>query len=412
MIEPKYFRTNGQYLRPTASMPLAASRSARPVARWLQTALDERLGRHIRIASSTPTAGCIRLKLPKRLTASEAFTVQVNQRGATLSARSVRGLRYAAAAFVDRFDADTGTFSGCVIEDAPVVEFRAYLMHLTHYDARWVAKRWSSQPFDMNVARQLVPLLADCRINNIIVDIGDAVRYRSHPELTRKSSAPMSDFAELVKLAKSFDIDVIPKLNFAQSRDTDFHNHWFRPYDALDDTDDYFRIAFDLIDELIDIVKPRYFHIGMDEDHDRPADKYVRCVKLLNRGLKARGLRTIQWIDLDKAWARGPWRRSALKSREALDKLPKDVILTHWVYDQFKPLRWVKRHVDDGRTVLGGTLHRSVLQGEVMRAFTREVVARNALGMVATIWLPLRKSNLNDLTHVARLSGRVFWNGG
>ena len=87
----------------------------------------------------------------------------------------------------------------------------------------------------------------------------------------------------------------------------------------LIDDEEYFGRAFGLIDELIAVDTPTYFHIGMDEDFERTLAEYVRCIKILRKGLKARGIATMRWVDLEMRWQP---RRDRIKHVNAIELLP------------------------------------------------------------------------------------------
>ena len=423
MFEPKCIEMRPEAFAPTDKTTLSAPRAARSVADRLRKEISALTGCAPSPASGPGRAGAIRLRLSKRLTASEAYKLTVTTRGVTLSASSLVGLEYAAEAFLARFDPVGKTFDGCVVEDAPAVPFRAHLVHLTHCgDPRWTRRRWYRKPFDLDATLRIVTELAKMRYKYVIVDVKDAVRFRSHPELARPWTQPMRHYAEIVKLARSLGMGVIPKLNFSKSPPgvPHHHNKWFRPYDRLPDNDEYFCRAFQLIDELIAVDLPEYFHIGMDEDFARPLDAYVRCIRTLRKGLKERGVRTMRWVDLEKRWMP---REVRTKNEKAIRLLPKDIVNVIWTYVEPDPYPWVGRLCNEGYTVIGGSggigadkvggkVEIEVARLQAVRAFTREIVRHNALGMISTTWLPLWKDWERMILDIAGFSARVYWNGG
>ena len=92
-----------------------------------------------------------------------------------------------------------------------------------------LTSRFSLQLFDINLALELVDEMYKAGLNLLVIDCADGVRYKSHPELARKYTVPMSHLKKLVKRANEKGIEVVPKLNFAQSR-FHCHNHWMYPY--------------------------------------------------------------------------------------------------------------------------------------------------------------------------------------
>lgn len=418
MFEPKILASFPDFYQLSGKTVIRATGGAREVAGWLQCKLKELTGNAPRVSRPAQSGGAIELVLPKRPSNSQRYSLTVGQGGVRLKASGSAGLRYGAQTFLERFDAASGCWGGCVIEDEPAVSLRAHLIHLTHYDGRWRHMRWCAKPFDPEVARRVVAELARLRYNCVVIDVGDAVRFRSCPKMARSWSAPMRRYAEIARQARGLGMEVVPKLNFAKSppgrwRLTD-HNGWFRPYDGLRDDEEYFRRAFGLIDELIAVDRPTYFHIGMDEDFERPLAEYVRCIKILRKGLKARGIATMRWVDLEMRWQP---RRDRIKHVNAIELLPKDIVNVVWGYVEHGPFAWVGKLRKEGYKVMGGSGGNGPegIEAErflAARALTREVVTHRATGMLATTWLPLRRRWEKTIVEIARFSARIYWSGG
>lgn len=211
---------------------------------------------------------------------------------------------------------------------------RAYLLHLSHYDPAWIARKARERPIDLRLAAHVVDALAAAGFNAVILDCEDGVRYRTHPELRRPYSISMKGLAALAARARRRGLDVIPKLNFAQSA-LHRHNHWFRPHHDRFDDEEYWHRAFVIIDELIRACRPRrFFHVGMDEDHDRSTVQYVHAVRRLQDGLRRRGLRAVMWNDTAHMGGRR-WVH-AEKCLRAEPDLPRDVVQVVWDYSDVR----------------------------------------------------------------------------
>jgi hypothetical protein len=279
------------------------------------------------------------------------------------------------------------------------VPIRGYLLHLTHYDPWWFKRKGRERAPDMKLAAELVGAMAEADMNLLVVDCADGVRYKSHPELKRRYSVPMSALKKLAARARKRGIEVVPKLNFAQSH---FHRHneWFRPHHWLFDSEEYWRIAFELIDELIGACAPeRFFHIGMDEDHGRSHAQYAQAILTLHEGLAERGLRTVMWKD-DQTYPGADVHRE--KSRAAERKIPKDVVQVVWHY----------------KTVLKQTVRRLTRKGfevwgdpgaepEQVAAWRDCILRYGGTGLLLTQWVPCRPGNRRRLLRVVRELGPV-----
>jgi hypothetical protein len=209
----------------------------------------------------------------------------------------------------------------------------------------------------------------------------------------------MSQLKRLVGRARKHGIEVVPKLNFAQS-ELHQHNHWFRPHHRLFDSAAYWQLAFELVDELIGVCEPeRFFHIGMDEDHDRSHAQYREAILTLHAGLKERGLRTVMWKD-EQTYAAADVHKE--KSRAAEKVIPRDIVQVVWHY----------------RTVLTDVLRRLTRKGfevwgapgrdpEQVAAWRDALIRYGATGMLLTNWAPCRPGNRRRLLSTVRDLGPI-----
>ena len=153
------------------------------------------------------------------------------------------------------------------------LKVRGYLLHLTHYDPQWFRLKLREKPFELDLAMELVDAISATGFNTLVVGVSDGVVYQSHPEFQRRYSVPMEQLRQLCEHARARGLAIIPKINFSRS-EINCHNHWMRaPQEAwhthFDDAH-YWKTAFEVIDELREICQPaQFFHVGMDEDHDR-----------------------------------------------------------------------------------------------------------------------------------------------
>ena len=68
--------------------------------------------------------------------------------------------------------------------------------------------------FDEGVWRRITAHMAESGMNLVVIDLGEALKYASHPELAVKGSWEIDRFrAELARLRK-IGLEPIPKLNF------------------------------------------------------------------------------------------------------------------------------------------------------------------------------------------------------
>ncbi len=221
------------------------------------------------------------------------------------------------------------------------LRYRGMLIHVTHFDPEWLKRKDTEEPFDLGIALELLPLMARLDMNVLLVDVEDGVNYRSHPEMKRPYSVPIDQMKTLSDAARSHGMSVVPKLNFAKSG-RNLHDMWMRPHwdhvSWLKNLDQYYRVARDVIEELVDVMQPEeFFHIGMDEDHYRSLEQYVDTVLTLREIVSSLGLRTIVWNDSCHHMKTKVAQVHADKCRAAEEYLPKDVVHILWDYGNVHP---------------------------------------------------------------------------
>ena len=170
--------------------------------------------------------------------------------------------------------------------------------------------------------------MAAVGMNMVVIDVGDAVQYESHPEIAVKNAwTPAKLRSKLAKMRK-LGLEPIPKLNFATT-----HDIWLKDYARMVSTDTYYGVCKDLIEEVsILFDKPRFFHLGMDEEtaqHQVRQDYAVIRQKDLWWGdlyfyigeVEKNGVRP--WIWSDYAWHH---------PEKFFRKMPKSVLQSNWYY--------------------------------------------------------------------------------
>ncbi len=217
----------------------------------------------------------------------------------------------------------------------------ANLIHLSYnmWEDRFAPERAtrSYSPrlrFDDTLWDDLLTRMSDAGINMIVLDLGDGVRYESHPEIAVKNAWSPDRLREEIARIRELGIEPIPKLNFAST-----HDAWLGEYSRRVSTPEYYSVCGDLIGEVAEIFdRPRFFHIGMDEETAEHQRYYAYVVvrqfelfwhdfQFLADSVTAAGARP--WIWSDYIW----------KHREEfLERMPKNILQSNWYYgENFSP---------------------------------------------------------------------------
>jgi hypothetical protein len=169
----------------------------------------------------------------------------------------------------------------------------------------------------------------------LVLDLGDGVRYRSHPEIAVENAWSVEKLKdELIKL-RDLGLEPVPKMNFST-----WHDAWLGKYQKMVSSDTYYTVCSDLIAEVCEIFdKPRLFHLGMDEEYEAELE-----LGEMEKHYKYQFTRkpNMYWHDLyfflgqvEKAGSR-PWtffdERNPGGAEAIYRKFPKSVVLSAWHY--------------------------------------------------------------------------------
>lgn len=195
------------------------------------------------------------------------------------------------------------------------------------------ARRWARgyRPFltfDENTWDKILVHMVEKGMNMVVMDLGDAIKYNSHPEIAVENAWSTEKLRAKLSKMREMGIEPIPKLNFSTG-----HKAWLGEYSRMISTEKYYTVCKNLINEVIDLFdKPRFFHLGMDEEtatHQKGYDYVVirqfdlwwHDFYILTEEVEKNNVRP--WIWSDYAW-RNP--------EDFFKKMPKTVLQSNWYY--------------------------------------------------------------------------------
>lgn len=194
--------------------------------------------------------------------------------------------------------------------------------------------------FDESVWQVLTGRMKAAGMNLVVIDLGEALQYDSHPELAVKGSWTIARFRKELARLRAMGLEPIPKLNFSTAHDT-----WLKEYGRKVSTPIYYKVCADLIAEVSAIFdKPRFFHLGYDEETAAHQAQYSIAIVRQNelwwhdflffvKQVEAQGVRP--WIWSDYYWNH---------PKEFLNRMPKSVLQSNWYYGAtFEPEK--QKHV-------------------------------------------------------------------
>ena len=119
--------------------------------------------------------------------------------------------------------------------------------------------------FERDVWEEVVADLREAGCNMIVLDVGEGVRLDSHPEIAVRGSWTKDEMKTELARLRDIGFEVIPKLNFSTT-----HTQWTGPYARKISTSEFYAFQHDVVCEVAELFgRPRFFHIGYDEDSSR-----------------------------------------------------------------------------------------------------------------------------------------------
>lgn len=343
----------------------------------------------------------------------QAYELAVGPDHIALRAGGWSGVNYGLLALLDWCEAGLGCMQ---VADAPRFGIRSMLLHLSY-------NQWREKPsrevvygfshrlrFDRSVFNDAIALMGRLRMNMVILDVGDAVRYRSHPEIAVDGALTPDELADLLDECRNLGLEPIPKLNFATT-----HDAWLKDYGMIVGTEQYYEVCDNLIGELIDLFDgPRLFHIGMDEESIHHAEglqlehitirrgrAWLDAVKRLDTIVQAHGARTWMWGD--PLW---PTREGPTPA------IPKRILISDWNYSKQKtfPTSTLIEKLGYENIPAGANWTDDENAALLTRFAAEKLNPKTTPGMMMTVWNPTVRRCRGNILNAISLAAGVFWN--
>lgn len=188
--------------------------------------------------------------------------------------------------------------------------------------------------FDDSFWGYILEKSAEAGINTILLEVGDGVQYRSHPEISLKNAWSPERVKEEVRRCRELGIALIPKVNFSTG-----HSYWMKEYRRMTSSKPYYDFCRDIIRELYELFEsPEYIHLGYDEEVPLVVDRseyvvyrkgelLIRDFQFLIDEVKKTG--ATPWAWHDPLWKHGEDYLKYIDPKE-------NVILSPWFYLGFR----------------------------------------------------------------------------
>ncbi len=374
----------------------------------------------------------------------EQLDIKVEPDSAVISGGSRRALVYASSKLIQLCTADG--IRTVHIEDKPFMGIRGVHFALPDRDQIGFLKRMVKYVF------------APMGYNTVFLQLSGAMEYKSHPEVNKAweeecrkyesgewpcpahyyfvghRTLSQEEVRDLCEYIRSFGLDIVPEvqslshvqyitgahpemgevekteneeinLNVADLKPDEFYIHSMCPNHP-----DYYKIIFDILDEVIDVIKPKkYVHIGHDEVYTigkcdickniPAAEIYAKEVTALHDHIKEKGLRTMMWSDMIQ--------EDMYETASAIDMIPKDIICLSFTWYFHPELDVEDKLYAHGFDVMIGNLYSSHYQ-----RFDKRKYGKNLIGAEISTWVTCSEFSygFEGKTYDMIYTANMIWN--
>ena len=292
---------------------------------------------------------------------AEGYILQINNGQATISSQNQAGLFYGGQTLLQMLEDATDqkiAIPACRITDYPDIAFRAIHLDLKHHlDAG-------------NYYYRIIDQLARIKINSIIVEFEDKLRFRKAPVVGASHAISIEEFKAISRYAKDRNIEISPLVQglghasfilkheqYKKLRDNP-NSDW--SFDAVNP--ETYALQFSLYEDAIAATPSgKYLHVGGDEVGDLGMSDLAKKSGLSAMQLQMQWLRKvcefaraqnpipIFWDDMvfklsglyqttwdpavPEADVKKIWKDSVHRLNENINLFPPECVFMRWNYD-------------------------------------------------------------------------------
>ena len=283
---------------------------------------------------------------------------------------------------------------------------------------------------------QLITAARYGHFNLLLLSLADGVRIPSMERMLGKRPWTKEELLKVANYANENGMTVVPELRLLTHQEKFlkqghpqlmFNHSTYNP-----DNPETYKVVFKIMDDIIDILKPKAMHIGHDEiagykddakslpmrllkdEKMLPPELFFKDVEILHNHLKERGVETWMWGDMlispdefpqmQGRQLHGHRGYSAIRSR-----ISKDIVICDWHFgDKQKDFPSASAFANQGNRVLGATF----INPETTRNFSRYVAGmpRGGEGMIVALWGMVRRDKTEVVHDMLKVAANSFWN--
>ena len=351
---------------------------------------------------------------------AEGYTLDITMKQVTITGKDKAGLLYAFKTLEqlmeDAKEQDV-PLPECSIKDYPLLSYRAIHLDMKHHMEK------------TEYYYNLLDKLAKYKVNAIIAEMEDKIKYERQPEVGSADALSISEWKKLSNYAKDRNIEISPLIQglghasfilkhdkYKNLRDDPKSDWAFNPLDP-----ETYKVQFDLyLDAMEATPYGRYLHVGGDEVHTTGRGSGISTIELqltwLNKVCKfaeEHGRIPIFWDDMPLKYAGvyrpmfnteltreevdKVWEENEHKLVEFLGQFPKNCIYMRWNYSSpqaignIRSMEWFRKN---GMQVMGATAGQTrwvlMPQNESnmdnIKSFALSSISSGINGLLLTLW--------------------------
>jgi hypothetical protein len=331
--------------------------------------------------------------LPSNDIGDEGYMMLIENNRIFISANSVKGIFYGLQSLKQliKGSAGSGLIPNVIIKDYPSFKFRSVMDDI------------SRGPIPtLEFMKKQIRRLAELKVNGFSHYVEHVVKTKKHPGIAPDDgSLTIEEWKEISNYAKKYFITVFGSFqsfgHFQSILKNPDYAHLGESGTLISPVkEESYKFLNDIYDEMIPAFDAPFFNINCDETFDlgkaeskKLVDSigydgvYIQHVTRLNKYIKAHGIRTLIWGDI------------ILDYPNILDKLPKDMIVGTWNYDDNENFeKFLKPFKNSGREFMisPGVLNSNRIFPDFHKAFGNikkfisEGKEAGAFGVMNCVW--------------------------
>ena len=334
---------------------------------------------------------------------TQAYTINVSEKGITLFAKEEDGLSFAVKTLVKIFNLDE-TIDCMFIDDAPMIKMRA--IHMCLFNPNDGTEKDDTSP---EVVKKRIELAAIMGYTHLFIEFWGMFPYKKHPYACWPNSYYTAEKIEEIVSWCINDLHIIP----CPAQNLTSHAGWSRivtrQHVSLDQRPDLAdmwipggwcfatenpktkQFLKDIIDDLLEAFhNPPMIHCGCDkafgfgsteEDRTKSADLlFAAHISNLNTYITSKGVRPVMWADMIYTSMDSLTFRC---NSNVADMLPKNILMNIWTHnDPGEYWNDIDFFQDKGFQ----TVYAPFMNKESIENMIKLCINKKSLGIVQTTW--------------------------